>query len=389
MKITLLNSADFKSYSLSMLEALLSKGIYVDLIGNDDLRTAEIMADEKVNFLNLRGDQTKITSMAQKAARVCKFYFRLLKYAAGTDSQLFHMQTHNKFALFDRTLLNLYYKLLGKKLVLTAHNIDAKQRDGGNNIVNRFSLKFSYRLMDHILVHTEKMRTQLIEEFNVCENKITIIPHGILNTTPDSGLSRPEARSRLQLDSRAKALLFFGNIAPYKGLEYLIHALGHLSSNDDSFRLIIAGQIKDCQSYWEDIERLIEELDLEKYIIRQIRHIPDDEVEVYFKSSDVLVLPYKFIFQSGVPFLSYSFGLPVIAADVGSLREVVVEGRTGMICKKEDPADLSDKIRSYFHSDLYTNLEDSMKKIKSYGNETFSWDGIGTTIQGVYTVLLA
>jgi D-inositol-3-phosphate glycosyltransferase len=387
MKITLLNSAKFKPYSLSMLQALVASGIHVDLIGNDDLRTAEIMADEKVNYLNLRGDQSQAASMAKKAVRVLKFYVRLIIYAATTDSPLFHMQTHNKFKLFDRTLLNIYYKLLGKKLVLTAHNIDAQQRDGGNSSANRLSLGFSYRLMDHIFVHTDKMKTQLIEEFNVDGAKITIIPHGILNTSPSLGLSKSEARNRLNLKSRDKVLLFFGYIAPYKGLEYLIHALEQLRVNDKSFKLIIAGRIKDCP-YWAKIEHTIQDLGLGKHIVKLTRHIPDDEVEIFFKSSDVLVLPYKFIFQSGVPFLSYSFGLPVIAADVGSLREVVIEGKTGMICRKEDPADLADKIRRYFDSELYRDLEENMKYIKQYANEEYSWNKIGATIHGVYGTLL-
>ncbi len=389
MKITLLNSSDFRSYSLSMLQALVANGIRVDLIGNDALSTAEITADEKVNYLNLRGDQSPNASKTKKAVRVLKFYFRLLKYAAGTDSPLFHMQTHNKFILFDRTLLNMYYKLLGKKMVFTAHNIDARQRDGGNNALNRWTLRFSYQLMDHIFVHTEKMRKQLVEEFGVDESRITIIPHGILNTAPDSELSRSEARSVLQLKDNEKVLLFFGYVAPYKGLEYLIDALKLLRADDESYRLIIAGQIKGCQPYWQDIERLIEKHDLERCVIKKIKHIPDDEVEVFFKSSDVLVLPYKFIFQSGVPFLSYSFGLPVIAADVGSLREVIVEGKTGMICLKEDSADLADKIRDYFNSELFGNLGENMKNIKKYGNEMYSWDGIGATICGVYEALLA
>ena len=389
MKITLLNSAGFKPYSLSMLRSLVSNGVCVDLIGNDDLSTAEIMANKSVNYLNLHGDENPIAPKIQKVIRILRFYFRLLKYAATTDSPLFHMQSHNKFAFFDRTVLNIYYKFLGKKLVFTAHNIDAKQRDGGNTAINKLSLKFSYRLMDHIFVHTEKMRSQLLEEFNVTEKKITIIPHGILNTIPSSDLSKSEARRRFQLNNKEKVLLFFGYIAPYKGLEYLIHALAHLKTTDDSFKLIIAGEIKNCQSYWENLERLIEELEVRKYIIKQIKHIPDDEVEVFFKSSDVLVLPYKFIFQSGVPFLSYSFGLPVIASDAGSLREVIVEGKTGMICRKEDPADLAGKIREYFDSELYGNLEESMKKIKSYGNEKYSWVSIGATIHGIYEALLA
>jgi len=388
MKITLLNSADFKSYSLSMLQALLSCNVCVDLIGNDDLRNSEIMTNKQVNFLNLRGNQNPDASWADKVFRILKFYFRLLKYASTTDSPLFHMQSHNKLVVFDRIFLNLYYKLLNKKLVFTAHNIDARQRDGRNNLINKISLKILYRLMDHILVHTDKMKNQLVQEFAVPANKITIIPHGILNTVPVSALSKSQARSRLQLNECEKVLLFFGYIAPYKGLEYLLLALGQLKADGERIKLIIAGQVKNCPAYWRTVEGLINKLDLESSILKRVKYIPDHEVEVLFKGSDALILPYKFIFQSGVPFLSYSFGLPVIATDVGSLREVIIEGETGMVCRKEDSADLAETIRRYFDSRLYRNLEVSMENIKAYGNEKYSWDGIGATIHGVYKALL-
>jgi len=58
--------------------------------------------------------------------------------------------------------------------------------------------------------------------------------------------------------------------------------------------------------------------------------IPYDETEVYFKSADVFVLPYRHIYQSGVLFLGHGFGVPVLAADVGSLRDDIVEGRNGL-----------------------------------------------------------
>ncbi len=76
--------------------------------------------------------------------------------------------------------------------------------------------------------------------------------------------------------------------------------------------------------------------------------IPDDETEVYFKAADVLVLPYRHIYQSGVLFLGYSFGLPVLAADVGALKEDIVEGKTGFVFRPEDPADLAETIARLF-----------------------------------------
>ena len=79
-------------------------------------------------------------------------------------------------------------------------------------------------------------------------------------------------------------------------------------------------------------------------IIRKIEYVPDEDTEIYFKAADVLILPYTHVFQSGVLFLAYSFGLPAIAADVGSLREEIIEGETGLVFKPRDSVDLARKI---------------------------------------------
>lgn len=388
MKVSLLTGGGDKPYALGLLDALISKGITVDFIGNDDMGNAEIVAQKNVIFFNLRGDQNPTAPIIEKIGRVLSYYWRLLKYATTTDSTLFHILWFNKFLLLDRTFLNVYYKLLGKKLVFTAHNIDEKERDGGNHILNRLSLKILYTLMDHIFVHTTKMKSQLIREFKIREDKVTVIPFGINNTIPTSHLTKAEARGELQLGDHEKVLLFFGNIAPYKGLEYAIDAIGRLRNKDDTFRLVIAGRIKDCQPYWERLQRIIENHNLNNHIIMKIEYIPDEQVEVFFKSSDVLMLPYKFIYQSGVLFLSYSFGLPVIATDVGSLREEIIEGETGFICKPEDPQDLSEKIDLYFKSELFKNLEKNRKIIKEYANERYSWYKVGEITHGVYKEFL-
>ena len=388
MKVSLLTGGGDKPYALGLLNALVSKGVIVDFIGNDEMSSAEIVAHKSVNFLNLRGNQNPAASKVQKITRVLRYYLRLIRYTATTDSPILHILWFNKFLLFDRTLLNIYYKLLGKKLVFTAHNIDEKERDGSNNYLNRLSLKILYNLVDHIFVHTAKMKSQLVHEFNIAETKVSVIPFGINNTIPKSDLTKIEARGRLHLKDHEKVLLFFGNIAPYKGLEYAMYAMDQLRNKDDSFRLIIAGQIKDCQAYWEKLERIAESLDIGKYIIKKVEYIPDEDVEVFFKSSDVLLLPYKFIYQSGVLFLSYSFGLPVIATDVGSLREEIIEGETGFICKPEDPKDLAQKIGLYFQSDLYRNLEATRKGIMEYARERNSWQKVGQITYEIYKELL-
>ena len=114
------------------------------------------------------------------------------------------------------------------------------------------------------------------------------------------------------------------------------------------YRLIIAGNLKNCETYWNDIQEMITRDGNGGQILLKIEYIPDDETEVYFKAADLLVLPYRHIYQSGVLFLGYSFGLPVVATDVGALREEVIEGRTGFVCRPEDSVDLARAIEKYF-----------------------------------------
>jgi glycosyltransferase involved in cell wall biosynthesis len=133
-----------------------------------------------------------------------------------------------------------------------------------------------------------------------------------------------------------------------------------------------------------EIERTIDNHPQGKQIIRRIQYVPDEETELYFKAADVLALPYTHVFQSGVLFLAFNFGLPVIATDVGSIGEDIVEGRTGLVCKPRDPQDLASALEKYFASDLFKNLDIQRKEIKDYANARHSWDLVGEITRDVY-----
>lgn len=389
IKMSLLTGGKDPHYALGLLSGLVSKGVNIEFIGNDEMKDADIVRSKNVTYFNLRGDQGSNASVLDKIVRVLKYYFKLMRYTVKSDSKLFHILWLNKFIYFDSTFLNVFYKLMGKKIVFTAHNVNLRERDEKNTVFNRLTLKFMYHVVDHIFVHTEKMKVQLMEDFIVNENKVTVIPFGMNNIVPQTALSRMEARRKLKLTGRDKIMLFFGNIAPYKGLDCLIWTLPHLKRKINDFKLIITGRIKNSEAYWENIRRIIKEHDLRKDIIERIEYIPDEEIEFYFKSADVLILPYKNIYQSGVLFLSYSFGLPVIATDVGSLKEYVIEGKTGFICQPENPQDLAEKICLYFDSELFKNLEVNRKEIMQYAAETCSWDMIAEKTHSVYKSVLS
>jgi len=386
--VTLLTGGADRPYALGLTAALTSAGLSVDFVGSDDLDLPELRNNRLVNFLNLRGDQNPGANPAQKVTRILTYYWRLIRYAAAAKPKVFHILWNNKFELFDRTVLMLYYKLLGKKLAFTAHNVNIRKRDCTDTWLNRFSLRVQYQLVDHIFVHTERMKRELLSDFGIQEKKVSVIPFGINNTVPKTEMTTLDAKGMLGISSSDKTMLCYGQIAPYKGLEYLISAFTELLKRGRNYRLIIAGKPKWNEIYWNQIVQMMIERDVRDRVIERIEHVPDEETELYFKAADVLILPYTRIFQSGVLFLSYSFGLPVIVANVGALQEQVIEGQTGFVFRPKDSSDLARVIGHYFESELFRGLDSRRAQIKAYANERYSWDKVAAITTAVYSNLL-
>jgi D-inositol-3-phosphate glycosyltransferase len=387
-QISLLTAGRDRPYALGLAAALATAGVKFDFIGSDEVDSPELRENPQINFLNLRGDQSVKAGALKKVSRVLIYYFRLLNYALTARPKIFHILWNNKFEFFDRTALMLFYKLLGKKIIFTAHNVNAAQRDAKDSWWNRATLKFQYRLCDHIFVHTEKMRRELFSNFGIPEKKVTVIPFGINQTVPYTTLTPESARQKLELKPSDKVILFFGNIAPYKGLEILVDAFADVIKLDSDLRLVVAGRPKGEEIYWRELSEKINRSPARSKMILKIEYVPDAETEIYFKAADVLVLPYTHIFQSGVLVLGYNFGLPAIAADVGSLREEIIEGKTGFVFEPKNVRDLGRVIQNYFASNLYFELMDRRAEIQNFANERYAWSKVADTTTTVYSNLL-
>jgi len=385
--VSLLTGGGDRPYAFGLATELMSKGAVLDIIGSDELDSPQFHANPRVRFLNLRGDQRSDVSFLGKLRRVLLYYVKLIGYAAGAKPRIFHILWNNKFEVFDRTLLILYYRMLGKRIVLTVHNVNAKKRDGKDTWLNRFTLRMQYRQADHIFVHTEEMKRELSSEFGVDSRRVTVVPFGVNNDAPDTHLTPKEAKDRLGIQQSEKAILFFGNILPYKGLEYLVDAFQRVAALGGDYRMIIAGRAARHQEYWAGIRERIDEDVKKGRVVLRADFIPDEETEVYFKAADVLVLPYRHIYQSGVLFLAYGFGLPVLASDVGSLRDDIVEGKTGFLFRSEDAVDLAKKIMDYFQSELFANLSTHRQDIRDYVKRQHSWDIAGMETVRLYSDL--
>jgi D-inositol-3-phosphate glycosyltransferase len=378
-----------KPYVLGLATALMARGVRLEVVGGDDVDSPELHASPAVTFLNLRPSRRGNIATITKIWHMVRYYVRLIGYAATARPTVLHILWNNKFQLVDRTLLMLYYKLLGKKIALTAHNVNAGKRDANDSWLNRLTLRIQYRLADRIFVHTEQMKGELVDDFGVPARAVAVIPFGINTTVANTDLTPAQARARLGIAPGERAILFFGNIRPYKGLDLLVAAFQRLAAGSSAYRLVIAGEPRDdCAEYLAAIQQAIGRDPHRERIIQHLRFIPDEETELYFKAADVLVLPYREVFQSGVLFLGYGFGLPVVAADVGALRDDVIEARTGFLCAPDDPDDLSRAIERYFDSDLYRNLATSRRDIRAHAGARNSWDVVADISREVYADML-
>ena len=389
-KVGLLTGCQDRPYAFGLAMALISQGVDLDIIGGDEIDSPELHTTPHLRFLNFRGNQKNQGNVATKVWKLLEYYAKLIRYAARSQPKILHILWNNKIEAFDRTILMLYYKAVGKKIALTAHNVNQARRDAKDSWLNRATLKIQYRLCDHIFVHTQKMKEELCLDFDVAENAVTVIRHPVNDAFSDTELTPAEAKQRLGIRDDEKVILFFGRIRPYKGIEYLLDAFRLLSCDEQAkYRLIVAGEPKKgSEDYLHEIQESVRTDFTKGQVILRIQFIPDEEMEVYLKGADVLVLPYKEIFQSGVLFLAYSFGLPVVATDVGSFREEIVEGSTGFLCQPGDPAELAKAIETYFKSDLFKNLAVRRQEVKDYAHANHSWHAVADLTCQAYTKML-
>lgn len=389
-EMALLTGCQDRHYAFGLAMALASKGVSLDIIGSDETDSREFHCSPNLRFLNFRPGSNNHANFAQKLSKLLVYYAKLIRYAARSRANILHILWNYKLELFDRTILMLYFKALGKKVVLTAHNVNQARRDSEDSWVNRATLKIQYRLCDHIFVHTQKMKAELCQDFAVADTAVTVIRYPINNAFADTELTPAEAKRRLGLREDERAILFLGRIVPYKGIEHLIEAFRLLLADQPAkYRLIVAGEPKKgSEEYRDEVQRLVKTNFDPGQVILRMQFIPDDEMEVYLKGADVLVLPYKEIFQSGVLFLAYPFGLPVVATDVGSFREEIVEGITGFLCKPGDPTELAKAVETYFRSDLYKNLKVRRRELKDYANANHSWHAVAELTCNAYATML-
>jgi len=164
----------------------------------------------------------------------------------------------------------------------------------------------------------------------------------------------------------------------------LLRTLPQLTEQRPDVRLLVAG--KAWKDDWSRYAALIDELGLEERLDLHLRYIPDEEVGTFFAAADVVALPYRHIYQSGVLLMALSYGRPVVATRIGGLVEVVQDGETGYLVPPDDPAALTEAIGHIL--DNPQAAQEIGLRGQALVKERYSWSRIATLTRQAYERVL-
>jgi len=189
------------------------------------------------------------------------------------------------------------------------------------------------RLADALLVHSRRQRDEIASADPALASRVHVIAHGATRFPLPTPAERVQCREVLRVDTDRQLLLFFGQIKPHKGLEYLLAAMPQVVARFPRTLLLIAGEPLMSLSR---IERLIAEQGLRDHVSLRPGFVPDAETPRYLRAADLLVAPYVRIATSGVVVLAQGHGLPIVATNVGGLPEFIEHERSGLIVPPRD-----------------------------------------------------
>lgn len=146
------------------------------------------------------------------------------------------------------------------------------------------------------------------EYFQIDQAKTVLAELPLYTGVYSSYRSRASARALLGVAPDELAVVFFGAIRAYKGIDQLLEATA-LAATKRPVRLLIAGMPVG------EVEDLQARVDAQPEATAATMLVPDSEIQTLLGAADVLVVPYQRFLNSAVLMLALSFGVPVIATE--------------------------------------------------------------------------
>jgi glycosyltransferase involved in cell wall biosynthesis len=283
------------------------------------------------------------------------YIFSIMRLAITSRTNIVHFQLSyftfgNEYYTGLFPFLSVSLKLIGKKVVITFHDIVQRSQVKDTFLKNHTSSRFlSYKrlalnyytkivcsISDRIIVHSEIARKVLTQDYIVPQQRITVIPHGIDQTTFLPSEKRLQNKF-LQPQDRL-IVTYFGLVKHGKGLEDLIKAWEKVKGVNA--QLLIIGDKHPTQKddYYKNLTNSVRESGLESSV-HFCGYVPEDILPTYFVESDAFVLPYNewgdVIASSGALSVVAPYLKPIIVTDVPAFQDLK-KRKAALIVKKGD-----------------------------------------------------
>ena len=244
---------------------------------------------------------------------------RILIKVVFNKPKLVHIQWI-KFWFLDFIFL-LFLKLFGVKVIYTIHNVLPHK----SSFLDKYKYKIYYKNVDILIVHSESTKNELIQKFKL-HNKIKILGHGPLDILIEESyleIEKQKIYKSLELEGKIVfSVLGFQDF--YKGTDLIIDLWKRelKFQNQDKYKLVIWGKNKGVD--FSDIQHI------PNVHIRD-EYISDIEFKSILQLTNVLLMPYRKISQSGLLFTAINENVPVIACNNGGLSEPFKFGVIGVV----------------------------------------------------------
>lgn len=253
---------------------------------------------------------------------------------------------------------------LKKPLVYTIHDVIHHE---GTPSYFKFMDDAFRKLPDYFVVLSE-MGKKIICKGGAKEANVLVVPHGIYDFFTQYSAAEITEKNEI---------LFFGRIEPYKGLNTLLDAIPGVFEKHPDWTLHIAGG--------GDISPYADRLNDDRIRVTN-RFISNEEVAEFMRKAAIVALPYLSASQSGVIPAAFAFSKAVIATDVGSIGEMVINRETGLLIPPDDAVSLEKAIN------LLIDDPDLRRKLGANGlefaNQNLNWNAIALKHADFYSYIL-
>ena len=289
--------------------SLLNNNIEFDILffGNTLFTSPEF---KNIKFIPL----FRYSNHSNKFLKISSYFVsivRLFLFIIIKRPNLIHIQWI-KFWWLDYYFLKLLKKCIRIKIVYTAHNILPHESK-----INEFS-KYQkyYHIVDVIITHAINSKKDLIDKFSVPESKIEIIPHGILSFNTNSLLVENYIKQFKLKYSTENKIVFatLGNQSFYKGSDIIARIWSETPQLHDESKYILLIFGKNNNIDFSNLDKITN-------VFIENRFVNEEEFTALLRLTNVLLLPYRTISQSGVLLSAINESIPVLVSNVGGLPE--------------------------------------------------------------------